>query len=406
MEKLRRTAPALTKLQQRAAEKSYPPVPPRCCVTGGSGFVGQRLVEMLVERGAEKVVSFDILPQPPTAWQDSRIVYVQGDLRNMKDVAAAVAGADCVWHVGAAVGPFHPSSLYEDVNVGGCRNVVKACLEANVGKLVMSSSPSTRFDGSDIDGLTELELPKIPQPFYLQEYAETKAKGELVITEACCDELMTVAIAPHQVYGPRDTLFLPNFMETAATGKLRVFGNGQNKVCFTYVDNYCHGLILGERALYQGSPALGSFYICTDADTHPHKANDASGYALLWEEMDRFTVGLGLASVLQKFHLPEFFMYFLAYVCNVLGFLMGTKMKLSPFSVKMLVMHRWFRTDRAKKDLGYEPIISFREGWDDSIDWFRREWLPKYLDRNRMSSYGVIHHGSQAKIDGQSKKVE
>ena len=72
-----------------------------------------------------------------------------------------------------------------------------------------------------------------------------------MVTGACCPELLTVAIAPHQVYGPRDTLYLPNFMETAATGKLRVFGNGQNKVCFTYVDNYCHGLILGERALYQ-----------------------------------------------------------------------------------------------------------------------------------------------------------
>ena len=44
-------------------------------------------------------------------------------------------------------------------------------------KLVMSSSPSTRFDGSDIDGLTELEMPRLPQSSYLQEYAETKAKG-------------------------------------------------------------------------------------------------------------------------------------------------------------------------------------------------------------------------------------
>jgi len=42
-------------------------------VTGGSGFVGQRLVEMLVERGAERVVSFDILPQPPTAWQEMKL---------------------------------------------------------------------------------------------------------------------------------------------------------------------------------------------------------------------------------------------------------------------------------------------------------------------------------------------
>ncbi|CAE7648272.1 3BETAHSD/D1 [Symbiodinium sp. CCMP2592] len=414
------TAPALTALQRRAAERSYPhlgrtrhniatnknivhgPVPAHCVVTGGSGFVGQRLVEMLVERGAQRVVSFDILPQPPSAWQDSRIVYMQGDLRRRADVDRAVAGADCVWHVGAAVGPFHPSELYEDVNVGGCRHVVEACLAAGVGKLVMSSSPSTRFDGSDIDGLTELELPKLPQKSYLQEYAETKAKGELVITQACCEKLLTVAIAPHQVYGPRDTLWTPNIMETAATGKLRVFGNGRNRACFTYVDNYCHGLILGERALKEGSPALGGFYICTDADTHPH----SEGYAYLWEEVDRFAVGLGLPSVLEKFHLPQFLMYFLAYICNVVGFCLGRKLKLSPFSVKMLVMHRWFRPELAKKDLGYEPIIPFREGWNDSIDWFKREWLPKYLDRQVASSYGVIHRGSQAKIDGQSKKIE
>jgi NADPH:quinone reductase-like Zn-dependent oxidoreductase len=57
-------APALSPLQEQAARRGgYPPVPKRCLVTGGTGFVGQRLVEMLLERGAEKVVSFDIVPK-------------------------------------------------------------------------------------------------------------------------------------------------------------------------------------------------------------------------------------------------------------------------------------------------------------------------------------------------------
>jgi len=396
------TAPALTALQRRAAETGqFPPVPANCVVTGGSGFVGQRLVEMLVERGAKRVVSFDILPQPKSAWQDPKIVYIQGDLRSKADVAAAIVGADCVWHVGAAVGPFHPRELYEDINVNGTRHVLEACQAAKVPKLVMSSSPSTRFDGSDIDGLSETELPQLPQKSYLQVYAETKAKGELLVTGACCDELLTVAVAPHQVYGPRDTLFIPNFIDTASTGKLRVFGNGKNRVCFTHVDNYCHGLILGERALYKDSPALGKFYICTDAHTHPHP----EGYALLWEEIDNFIVGLGLPSVLSKFHLPQFFMFGVAYICNVIGFFLRMKLKLSPFTVKMLIMHRWFTYDLAKQDLGYEPIIPFREGWTDATDWFRREWLPAFLDRKRATSYGAIHAGSQQKIDGQSKKL-
>ena len=52
-----------------------------------------------------------------------------------------------------------------------------------------------------------------------------------------------------QVYGPRDNLFLPNLLEAAGSGRLRVFGNGQNRICFTHVDNYAHGLIIAERAL-------------------------------------------------------------------------------------------------------------------------------------------------------------
>ena len=80
----------------------------------------------------------------------------------------------------------------------------------------MSSSPSTRFDGSDVDGLTEAEMPALPLPNgYLQTYAETKAMGELVMLneqDQKDDGLLTVAVAPHQVYGPRDNLFLPNLL--------------------------------------------------------------------------------------------------------------------------------------------------------------------------------------------------
>ena len=82
--------------------------------------------------------------------------------------------------------------------------------------------------------------------------------GEKAMTDACCDELMTVAVAPHQVYGPRDNLFLPNLLEACGTGRLRVFGNGKNRICFTHVDNYAHGLIIAERALKPGSRATRS----------------------------------------------------------------------------------------------------------------------------------------------------
>ena len=61
-------------------------VPLKCAVTGGSGFVGQRLVEMLAERGATKVVSFDISPTPKDAVIRPEIIYIQGDITKYTDV--------------------------------------------------------------------------------------------------------------------------------------------------------------------------------------------------------------------------------------------------------------------------------------------------------------------------------
>lgn len=163
-------APSASLLQREATLRGgYPPVPQTCCVTGGSGFVGQRMVEMLVERGAKRVVSFDVAPKPADGWSHPAIEYVQGDLRDYEAVLAAVKGADCVWHNGAAVGPYHPTQLYEDVNHTGTLNVIKACKAVGCCKIVMSSSPSTRFDGQDVDGLTEEQMPKLPQATYLQE---------------------------------------------------------------------------------------------------------------------------------------------------------------------------------------------------------------------------------------------
>ena len=104
-----------------------------------------------------------------------------------------------------------------------------------VPRIVMSSSPSTRFDGSDVENKTEDDLP-IPDTF-LQTYAETKAMGEKAILGACCDDLLTIAVAPHQVYGPHDGLFLPSLLSTAGNGLLRVFGSGENLCSFCYVDN-------------------------------------------------------------------------------------------------------------------------------------------------------------------------
>jgi nucleoside-diphosphate-sugar epimerase len=371
------TNQTLSKLQRKKANGTYDPVPKRCFVTGGSGFVGRRLVEMLVERGAELVISFDIKPKPKNAWDHPNIQYIVGDICDLESVCTYCKNVDVVFHIAALVGPFHPKNLYKKINYLGTLNVIDVCKLNDINKIVMSSSPSTRFDGSDIDGLTENDLPSIPMKHYMQEYAETKALGEIACRNANSDTLFTVAVAPHTVYGPRDNLFLPNMLEAAGNGSLRIFGDGNNKVCMTHVDNYCHGLILSEKTLYKDSPTLGKFYIVSDGETH----DDSRGFNVFWDVLDDMIQKMGFTSLYDKFHLPLFLLYTIAYVCVCITYISGIHTKLNPFNVRVLSMDRWFRINAATSDLKYQPIIGFREGWGDTGEWFKENWLPGFQKR-------------------------
>jgi nucleoside-diphosphate-sugar epimerase len=322
---------------------------------------------MLAERGAEVVVSFDIAPRPqgaPDKIGKCKIKYVKGDLTQYDQVKQAFEGCACVWHIAALVGPYHDFQMYYKVNYEGTLNVINACKELQIRKIVMSSSPSTRFDGNDVvgKGVEELTFPKK----YTHAYAETKALGEKAMSAACDGEsLLTVAIAPHQVYGPRDMLFLHNFL--VARKKLRIIGTGKNKISMTHVDNYCHGLILGEQALYPGSPALGKFYVVTDKDPQ-----------YLWKVLDHALVVLGYGSLYDKLAVPGWLITPIAHVVQLAGHCLGRKFKLNPFAVRMLMIHRYFDITAAEKDLKYEPILTFEEGWNQTLEWFKENWVPQF----------------------------
>ena len=114
-----------------------------------------------------QVISFDIVPKPADAWDHPSVEYRIGSVADKDAVDAVCKGADCVWHNAAAVGPFHPHQLYFDVNYQGTLNIIDSCKKHGVPKIVMSSSPSTRFEGPDVDGLTEDEMPKLPLKAYM-----------------------------------------------------------------------------------------------------------------------------------------------------------------------------------------------------------------------------------------------
>ncbi len=217
--------------------------------------------------------------------------------------------------------------------------------------------------GDHVRGLREEQMQMCST--FLEEYAKTKAVAEMKIREANNgDSLMTIAVAPHQVYGPYDSLFLPNFLANGE--KLRIFGSGENCISVCYVDNYCHGLICAFRSMEKGAKCLGGYYVITDG-----------GKVNLWQLLDSAITFHGMTSLFSKFKLPASLLYPIAHVGKFFG---G---RLTPYTVTMLTIDRWFDITNAETDLNYQPVVAHDMAWKSTLEWFKenQEWWKKAAER-------------------------
>ncbi|RZA28456.1 MAG: NAD(P)-dependent oxidoreductase, partial [Lysobacteraceae bacterium] len=108
-------------------------------VTGGGGFLGQALCCGLVERG-HQVISFNRGHYPVLA--QLGVGQVQGDLADAHALSHAADGVEAIFHNAAKAGAWGSYASYYSANVTGTRNVLAACREHGIGKLVYTSTPS------------------------------------------------------------------------------------------------------------------------------------------------------------------------------------------------------------------------------------------------------------------------
>lgn len=359
--------------------------PRRCIVTGSSGLVGQRLVSMLVQRGAQQVLALDIVPVPDDIRTihtnllgedvvSNTITYAVGDICDvdalqkvcMETFSTTESGSntseslqiDCFFHVAALVGPYHPLPLYDKVNHQGAKNVVSVCQSLHIPKLVITSSPSTRLDGSDVYYLREDQCPEPDSFEQLQEYSRTKALGEQYALSQNSSSLLVCSIAPHQVYGPTDQLFLPKFLETAQNGRLRILGHGRNLISMCHVDNVTHAHILAAKHLVQPEKApAGRYYFVTDG-----------GAQFMWGAIDYAVSAAGFTPLKEKFNLGTWLLYPVSYVAQAISSVSNSPLKLNPFVVTMCSIHRYFSIANLMRDIEYTPIRSFQEAWPEVVE--------------------------------------
>ena len=296
-----------------------------CLVTGGAGFIGSHLVEGLLKQGHAVRVLDDLSTGNAAnlAPVRERIEFIQGSITDPDAARRAVADCEVVYHLGAL--PSVVQSVQEPlrshaITATGSLQVIDAARQAKVRRLVYAASSSAYGDQpGDVRRETDQLVPLSP-------YAAAKLAGEHYCQCATAVYgLETVRLRFFNVFGPRQDAKSPYsgvialFIAAMKQGKQpTIFGDGLQTRDFVYIENVVNALMLAAQA----KAASGNVY---------NIGNGVSTTLLQLVQVLNELLGTTLASVHQPPRAGD-------------------------------VRHSLADISLARRDLGYEPTVSFREG--------------------------------------------
>jgi len=315
-------------------------------VTGAGGFLGSYLVEQLLAQGHQVR---GLTRRNPSRLAGLGIEVVEADLRDRRAVVDACRGVQIVFHTAAVIGLWGPWKHFYRTNTQGTEHVVEGCRTHGVGRLVYTSSPSVTFDGTSQAGVDESVG---YSRRWLCHYPRSKALAEQCVLGANGrDGLLSCALRPHLIWGPRDPHLVPRLIARARAGRLRRIGDGTNRIDTVYVENAAAAHVQAADALVPGSPVAGSAYFISQGEP-----------VNCWEWISRL---LGLAG------LPPVAKSTTARAAWRLGAMMElawTLLRLpgeppmTRFLAVQLSTSHYFDISRARRDFGYQPKVSTAEG--------------------------------------------
>ncbi len=311
-------------------------------VTGGSGFIGGRLVTRLVGEGrrvralarsdaaAERVAGLGAEP-------------VRGEIADRESLAAGAAGCELAFHLAAHLGEWGPREEFERINVEGTRNALAACAEAGVRRFVHCGTEAALMAG---EPLVHVDETAPLRPDSRAPYPATKAKAEQAVRDANREGFETVVVRPRFVWGRGDTTLLPGMVATVEAGKWAWVGGGRNVTDTAHVDNVVEGLLL---AAERGRP--GEAYFLTDDEP-----------VVFREFVSAMLETQGVEPPDRS--LPAWTAAPMARLCEAAWKLLPLKGE-----PPMTIFRSWILTQectidvaKAKAELGYAPIVSRTQG--------------------------------------------
>ena len=226
-------------------------------ITGGSGFIGLRLIERLHGEGhsVRALARSDVAAR---AVSERGAEPVPGELGDEAAMRAGAEGCEFAFHAAATLGDWGKPEEFERGNVIGTENALRACAGAGVRRFIHVGTEAALMAGRP---LVEVDETAPLRPDSPALYSATKARAEQAVRAANRDGFETVVVRPRFVWGTGDTTLLPSIVELVRSGRFAWIGGGRHRTSTTHVENTVEGLMLGAQ---RGRP--GEAYFVTDGD--------------------------------------------------------------------------------------------------------------------------------------------
>jgi dihydroflavonol-4-reductase len=307
----------------------------RAFVTGGTGFIGGRVVRKLRERGDE-VVALVRSPARASDLAELGCELVEGDLGSTDAIRRGIQGCDAAFHIAAVYKVGIPSSEREamrDANVGGTERVLDAAIEANVQRIVYVSTIGIfgNTHGKVVDETYDRD-----GEGFLSCYEETKYRSHEVALDRISKGAPIVIVQPGGVYGPGDHSEIGNIIDQTRTGKLKMLMFPQTGFNLVYIDDVAAGILLAHEKGKVGESYVLGGEISTMGDLI-RKVAALSGRKAPTRE---------LPASLMKMAIP---------IGPLVGKMMGFPPNLGELIRSSDGVTYWASDEKARRELGYAP---------------------------------------------------
>lgn len=328
-------------------------------VTGGTGFIGGKLVEALVREG-HQVRCLVRETSDTRRLQELGVELHRGDLGDTDALQSLPQGGDVIYHLAALVSDWGSRGDFYKYNLDATRVLLDACIECGVKRFIHMSSSTVIWmsDFWNVHNLVDVDETFPYREHYNDPYNASKADAERLVLSYNEDRgIETVVIRPSNVWGAGDKVILPRIAKAAKKGILVPMGSGSRIVTPCHVDNLVRALLL----VSGNENAPGNIYFINDG--------------IKVEYMEFLTGQLRASGIEWKpgFSIPYKLAYAMAAAMEAIFKLVKSKKPpvLTRFAVAVIAGSRSYSIEKARRELGYAPSVDMAQGLKEMGEWVK-----------------------------------